>query len=84
LYRKWAGWLRRIENEQLRDLIINRHFFKQLQECTAPHVGTYKGADISEWMVQNYVAFAATAIRRMTEGAGCHGTTMPPRAASSR
>lgn len=67
LYKKWSHWLERIENEQLRDLLINRYIFKHLQECTAPHVGTYKGADLSQWMVQNYIAFAATAIRRMIE-----------------
>lgn len=67
MYRKWSGWLARIEKEQLRDLLINRHVFKQLQECTAPHVGTYRSAKLFEWMVQNYIAFAATAIRRMIE-----------------
>lgn len=66
-FKKWSGWLDRIEKEQLRDLLINRHIFKQLQEYTAPHVGTYQGAELSEWMVQNYIAFAATAIRRMIE-----------------
>lgn len=67
LYKKWSGWLKRIEKEQLRDLLINRHIFKQFQECTAPHVRTYQGAELSEWMVQNYIAFTATAIRRMIE-----------------
>ena len=67
LYKKWSGWLDRIAQEQLRDLLINRHIFKQLQECTAPHVGTHRGAELSEWMVQNYIAFAATTIRRMIE-----------------
>lgn len=67
LFNKWSRWLGRIENEQLRDLLINRHIFKQFQECTAPHVGTHQGAELAEWMVQNYIAFAATAIRRMIE-----------------
>src|SRR5208337_2517133 len=64
---RWSRWLERIEEDQLRDLLINRHIFKQLQECLAPHVGSYQGAELSEWMVQNYIAFAATAIRRMIE-----------------
>lgn len=67
LYRKWRRWLERIENDQLRDLLINRHIFHQLGECTAPYIGTYQGAELSEWMVQNYIAFAGTAIRRMIE-----------------
>lgn len=67
LFRKWNGWLDRIEQEQLRDLLTNRHIFRQFQECTAPHVGTWRGAELSRWMVQNYLAFAATAVRRMVE-----------------
>jgi hypothetical protein len=67
LFKKWSRWLDRIENEQLRDLLINRHIFQQLQECTAPHVGTHQGVELVEWIVQNYIAFAATAIRRMME-----------------
>jgi len=67
LFKKWSRWLDRIEEDQLQDLLINRHIFKQLQECTAPHVGTSQGAELSHWMVQNYIAFASTAIRRMIE-----------------
>lgn len=66
-YKKWSHGLERIENEQIRDLLVSRHIFQHLQECLLPHVGTYRGADLSEWMVQNYVAFASTAIRRMIE-----------------
>ena len=67
MYKKWSRWLDRILNEQLRDLLINRHIFKQFQGCTATYVGTYQGAELSEWMVQNYIAFATMAIRRMIE-----------------
>lgn len=66
-FKKWSGWLNRIEKEQLVDLLVYRHIFQQLQECTAPHVGTYQGVELVEWMVQNYIAFAATAIRRLME-----------------
>lgn len=75
LYKKWGRWLKRIENDQLCDLLINRHIFHQLQECTTPYVGTHQGAEVSEWMVHSYIAFAATAIRRMIE---------PPRKQSNR
>lgn len=67
VFTKWKGWLRRIENDQLRDLLINRHIFRQFQECTAPHAGTYQGAELSAWIIQNYIAFATTTIRRITE-----------------
>src|SRR5262245_8491069 len=67
LFRKWRTWLERIEHEQLLDLLLNRRVFAQMNECAAPYVGTYKAADLNRWMTQNYVAFAATAIRRMME-----------------
>ena len=67
LLRKWRRWLERIRNDQLQDLVINWHIFKQLQECTTPYVGTMHGAELSRWMVQNYVAFSVTAIRRVIE-----------------
>ncbi len=67
LYKKWGRWLERIETDQLRDLLINRHIFHQLQECTTPYIGTHQGAALSEWMVQNHIAFTGTAIRRMIE-----------------
>src|SRR4051794_11478510 len=64
---KWQAWLDRIEHEQLIGLLINRHKFACLNEVVGPYVGSYQGADLHEWMTQNYVAFAATAIRRMME-----------------
>ena len=67
MFAKWKRWLHRIENDQLRDLLINRHIFRQFQECTAPHAGSYQGAELSGWMIQTYIAFAATTIRRITE-----------------
>jgi hypothetical protein len=67
MYKRWNRWLDRILNDQLRDLLINRHIFRQFLECTATHAGTYHGAELSAWMVQTYIAFAATAIRRMIE-----------------
>jgi len=38
LYKKWSGWLRRIYDQQIRQLLIHRHIFKQLQGCAAQHV----------------------------------------------
>jgi hypothetical protein len=67
LIAKWRRWLHRIENDQLQDLLINRHIFHQFRDCIAPHTGSDRGADLASWMGQNYVAFAATAIRRMVE-----------------
>src|SRR5687768_14742871 len=67
LYRKWTDWLDRIENDQLLNLVINRHIFTQVREVAAPYVGQQQGAELLHWMVQNYIAFASTAIRRMIE-----------------
>lgn len=64
---KWRRWLDRILNEQLSDLLVNQHIFKQLGDCTAPYVGMYQSADLAEWMKQGYIAFAATGVRRMLE-----------------
>jgi hypothetical protein len=67
LFAKWRRWLDRIERDQLRDLLINRHICHQLRDCIRPYAGTDQGAELAGWMVQNYVAFATTAIRRMME-----------------
>lgn len=67
LLQKWKAWLDQVFEQQLMDLLINQHIFKQLVECIEPHVGTRTGAHLAEWMAQGYAAFAATAIRRMVE-----------------
>jgi len=64
---RWRAWLGRIETEQLQDLLINRHIFHQFRDCIERHLGSDRAADLASWMGQNYVAFAATAIRRMVE-----------------
>jgi hypothetical protein len=66
-FQKWRKWLDRIYQEQLQDLLINDHIFRQLNECIEPYIGATKGGELSRWMSQNYVAFAATAIRRLVE-----------------
>src|SRR4051812_25215272 len=63
----WEDSLKRIEHEQLIGLLLSRHKFAQMNEVVEPYVGSYQGADLQQWMTQNYVAFAATAIRRMME-----------------
>ncbi len=67
LFAKWEAWLVRIDREQLTELLMNRDVFAQMNECAAPYVGSYEAAHLHRWMSQNYVAFAATAIRRMME-----------------
>ena len=59
--------LRRVEQDQLNDLIINRHIFQQFQEATKKHVGTDHSTELAEWIAQCYVGYASTAIRRMVE-----------------
>jgi hypothetical protein len=67
LVAKWRRWLHRIEKDQLQDLLINRHLFQQFRACIAAHTGSDRGANLAWWMAQNYLAFAATAIRRTGE-----------------
>jgi hypothetical protein len=75
LFAKWRKWLRRIKKEQLSDLLINRHIFRQFcestkpyaGESTKPYAGQSRGAELAAWMEQCYVAYATTTVRRMTE-----------------
>src|SRR5271165_6710260 len=52
---KWRRWLHRIENDQLQDLLVNRHIFHQFRDCIATHADSDRGADLASWMAQNYV-----------------------------
>ena len=67
IFKKWAEWLKRIEDDQLRDLLVSNHIFGQFQKCTAPYDGTNRAAQLHEWLTINYVAFATTTIRRIVE-----------------
>lgn len=59
--------LRRVGEDQLRDLLVNRHIFQQFEEATRQYVGTARSAVLGEWIGQCYVAFAGTGIRRAVE-----------------
>jgi hypothetical protein len=67
LIRKWRHWLKRIEQEQLQDLLINQHFFRQFKEHTEHHAGSLEHAEFAEWIAQSHAAFVATTIRRIVE-----------------
>jgi len=68
LIRKWRRWLKRIEREQLQDLLINQHFFHQFRDHIAScHEGRTEHAEFAEWIVQVHTAFVTTAIRRIVE-----------------
>ncbi len=67
LFSKWRRWLDRIDSDQLLNLLINQQVFHQLQEAFHRQSDKYRGAELADWMVQGYVAFAATGIRRMME-----------------
>jgi len=67
LLRKWNGWLDRIFHDQLADLLVNRHHFHTLRECVQPYQGSEDGAELCRWIVQGYLAFATTAIRRTVD-----------------
>jgi hypothetical protein len=65
--RKWRRWLKRIEQDQLQDLLINQHFFHQFRDHITCQVGETEHAEFAEWIVQIHTAFVATAIRRIVE-----------------
>jgi hypothetical protein len=67
LIRKWRRWLKRIEQEQLQDLLINQHFFNEFRAHYASHGHGADHAELAEWIVQAHIAFIATAIRRIME-----------------
>ncbi len=63
----WRKRLTRIFDEQLRDLVINRHIMRQANDVWKRHKGGNGGGRLAQWMVQNYLAFATTTIRRLSE-----------------
>ncbi|QDT48914.1 hypothetical protein Pan258_29610 [Symmachiella dynata] len=56
-----------IRKRQLDDLLIHRHIFHQFADATQPYVGSQDGAILADWIARNYVAYAATAVRRMLD-----------------
>src|SRR3972149_1910662 len=66
-YSLWRKKLRRIFDEQWRDLVVNRHIMRQANDVWKRHEGSNCGGRLAQWMVQNYLAFATTTIRRLAE-----------------
>jgi len=56
-----------IFERQLKELLIHRHIFRQFADVTRPYVGSQHGAVLADWITGNYVAFAATTVRRMCD-----------------
>lgn len=67
MFSKWCRWLDQIYRDQLHDLLVNQHIFHQFGECTKLYIGKYTAGELAHWMNQGYIAFAATAVRRMIE-----------------
>ncbi len=67
MFQKWKTDLKRIYDDQLLDLMLNREIFRQFSDATSRHTGSHQGAELAKWMQQGYVAFAGTAIRRLLE-----------------
>ncbi len=63
----WRRELDRIYQDQLGPLVINHHVFRQLRAVWQQHGRLKRGVDLSQWMMDCYVAYVATAIRRITE-----------------
>jgi hypothetical protein len=67
LFVKWSDWLEQIHEEQLRDLLINRHIFHQFRDSVNPHGDRLQAPELAEWMHQGYVAYAIAAVRKMAQ-----------------
>lgn len=67
LFRKWADWLNRIDEDQLQDLFINHYGFEQFRGVIKPYEGSHHRANLAAWMTQGQLVFVCTTIRRMTE-----------------
>jgi len=65
--RKWKRWLKRIEQEQISDLVINQHIFRQFQNHVACYRDTTQHAEFAEWILQLYTANATTTVRRVVD-----------------
>ena len=67
LFRRWTSILNRIGNEDLIHLLVSREIFRKSQEAWGRVTNPDLAADLANWMANNYVAYAATAIRRIAE-----------------
>src|SRR6056297_1262355 len=56
-----------IKERQLDPLLVHRHIFGQFADATQPYVGSQHGAILSDWIAQNYLAFAIASVRRMLD-----------------
>ncbi|MEX2141710.1 MAG: hypothetical protein WD894_20765 [Pirellulales bacterium] len=66
LFRRWNAILTRIED--LAQLLVSREVFRRAQEAWGRTAANqYLATDLANWMANNYVAYAATAIRRIAE-----------------
>lgn len=66
-FRKWEHWLKRIDEEQLQDLLINHFCFEQFRKVIKLHKASCHRAVLAAWITQGQLAFICIAIRRMTE-----------------
>ncbi|OAI38685.1 hypothetical protein AYO40_01640 [Planctomycetaceae bacterium SCGC AG-212-D15] len=66
LFLRWRQWLNRLDDE-FAELLRNRRHFRALQAIWNANLGRIERAEIGRWMVQGYVAYACTTIRRLAE-----------------
>jgi hypothetical protein len=69
-FRQWRRWLRRIRDEQVRQLATSLVIFRLFQDSVKRgHVpaGTVRHG-LADWIASGYAAFAASGVRRVTEG----------------
>jgi hypothetical protein len=67
LFMKWENWLAQIHEQQLRDLLINRHIFHQFRDSVNAHPDCIQAPALAEWMLQCYVNSACAGVRKMSQ-----------------
>ena len=67
LFMEWRDSLVQIHDEQLRDLLANRHIFHQFRDSVNRHAGDLRVPELAEWMHQGYLAFACATVRKMAQ-----------------
>src|SRR5262245_46493172 len=59
--------LNEVYSQQLQDLLINQHIFRQLDDAWKRNADRRIALDLQFFMWQCYLAFACTAVRRMVD-----------------
>jgi hypothetical protein len=67
MYSGWADTLEKIEYRQLGRLLLHQRTYQQLSPAWDRHIGEHRAAELMWFMYDGYIAFAASAMRRMVD-----------------